>query len=343
MKQLFSTIQLTALASLLLLSSCGNKHRYIPKDTPPAAVEIVRFDSVILNLPTDSASLHDSLQQLALSEPYPMMVFADNVIGVDYEDIDALTAELSRFLTDTIYGFKQVCEDTKREFTDIRLIQHDLNAAFGRLQYAFPEWEIPTLYFMITGFQGNALLLDDGYDFLIATDMYLGTNYPYYNGVAYEYQKKHMQKEYIVNHVLLNTIYCYYPNPSENNQLLDAMLYEGRVRYLMQQFLPGKKPSYIIGYTEEEWAWCEKHEKRIWGLLCDKQDLFCTQPITISSYINEGPFTSEISQESPAQLGVWLGWRIIESYMNNHKEASLQDLLTISDSQMLLRESHYKP
>ena len=107
--------------------------------------------------------------------------------------------------------------------------------------------------------------------------------------------------------------------------------------------MPGKKPSYIIGYTEEEWDWCEQYEKRIWGLLCDKQDLFCTQPITISSYINEGPFTSEISQESPAQLGVWIGWRIIESYMNSHKETSLQDLLSISDSQMLLRESHYKP
>ena len=343
MKQLFYTIQLTALTCLLLFSSCANKHRFIPKDTPPAAVEIVRFDSVILNLPTDSAALHDSLQHLAQSAPYPMMVFADNVIGVDYEDIDALTAELTRFLNDTLYGFKQVCEDTKREFADIRLIQQELNGAFGRMQYAFPEWEIPTLYFMITGFQGNALLLDDGYDFLIATDMYLGSKYPYYNGVAYEYQKKHMKKEYIVNHVLLNTIYCYYSNPSDNNQLLDAMLYEGRVRYLMQQFLPGKKPSYIIGYTEEEWDWCKQYEKRIWGLLCDKQDLFCTQPITISSYINEGPFTSEISQESPAQLGVWIGWRIVESYMNSHKEASLQDLLSISDSQMLLRESHYKP
>ena len=42
MKQQFLSIQLTALTCLLLFSSCANKHRYIPKDTPPAAVEIVR-------------------------------------------------------------------------------------------------------------------------------------------------------------------------------------------------------------------------------------------------------------------------------------------------------------
>ena len=63
----------------------------------------------------------------------------------------------------------------------------------------------------------------------------------------------------------------------------------------------------------------------------------------LTSYLNDGPFTSEISQQSPGRLGMWVGWRIVESYMNHHPEVTLADLLAENDAQHILEHSYYKP
>lgn len=326
----------------LVAAGCSKKERFFPEATEKANVQIVRFDSVILNLPTDSADLYNNLKRIQEENAYSLMVFADYVIGLDYEDTESLTEELQRFLTDTVYGFKEINQQVRNEFADITSLREDINNAMGRLHYLYPDWDTPTLYFMVTGLQGNAYLLESN-DFMIGVDMYLGSDFPYYNGVVYEYQKKQMNKDCITNHVILNKLYYHLDNPSKQNRLLDRILYEGRVMYMMQQLMPQKSAAYIIGYTDDEWKWCERNEKQIWGLICDKQDLFSSQPMLINSYVGDGPFTSEISQDSPSKIGIWIGWRIINSYMKNHPEISLQDMMKLEDSQIILQESGYRP
>ena len=63
----------------------------------------------------------------------------------------------------------------------------------------------------------------------------------------------------------------------------------------------------------------------------------------INSYLNDGPFTAEISQESPGRLGLWVGWRIVDSYMTNNKDVTLIELMGESDAQKILEQSYYKP
>ena len=75
----------------------------------------------------------------------------------------------------------------------------------------------------------------------------------------------------------------------------------------------------------------------------EKRDLFKTESNILSSYINDGPFTSEITQESPGRLGQWVGWRIVNSYMRNNKEVTLQELMNENDAQKILEQSYYKP
>ena len=113
--------------------------------------------------------------------------------------------------------------------------------------------------------------------------------------------------------------------------------------YLLEQLLPGVPKWEVIGYTQEQWDWCEKWEKEIWNRMMDKRDLFKTESMVITSYLNDGPFTSEISQESPGRLGIWVGWRIIDSYMRHNEEVSLQELMKDGDAQKILERSFYKP
>ena len=77
--------------------------------------------------------------------------------------------------------------------------------------------------------------------------------------------------------------------------------------------------------------------------IMDKKDLYKTDPLVLTSYLNDGPFTAEISQQSPGRLGMWVGWRIVESYMNHHPEVTIEALLADGDAQRILEQSYYKP
>ena len=177
----------------------------------------------------------------------------------------------------------------------------------------------------------------------IGADMYLGSDYPYYNMVAYDYQKQTMRKECIPVDVVSAYLFRTLPYTGTKSRLLDQMIYRGKIMFLTAQLfdqLPGYE---VMGWTKEQWKWCERNERAIWHLVMDKRDLFKTENIVLNSYLNDGPFTSEVSQESPGRLGVWLGWRIAESYMAHNENVSLQDLMQEGDAQKILELSFYKP
>ena len=75
----------------------------------------------------------------------------------------------------------------------------------------------------------------------------------------------------------------------------------------------------------------------------EKRDLFKTESSILSSYMNNGPFTAEVTQESPGRLGWWVGWRIVDSYMRNNANITLHQLFEETDAQKILEQSFYKP
>ena len=75
----------------------------------------------------------------------------------------------------------------------------------------------------------------------------------------------------------------------------------------------------------------------------DKKDLFKTESKILTSYLNDGPFTAEVSQNAPARLGTWMGWQITKSYMQHNPDVTLQQLLEDGDAQKILENSYYKP
>ena len=60
-------------------------------------------------------------------------------------------------------------------------------------------------------------------------------------------------------------------------------------------------------------------------------------------YIEETPFTKQFGNDSPGRLGIFLGWKLIQSYMKNNPEVTLPELMQISDYQKILNNSKFKP
>ena len=323
----------------VLLCACQGGREYFPKYLEAVEVEVVRFDSALLSVRPDCAEV--DIKQLYKDYEEFMPVYIEGVLGLNAED----TAEVSRlyanFLTDTTMGFAQTNEEVRKQFADINNIQSELNQGFTRMHYLYPELDIPRIYLLVSGFNASIF----AYDNIIAVgaDMYLGADYEYYNQVVYNYQKVSMNKKFLAGDVLNYYISQNIPYTSKYNRLLEHMLFRGKQMYLLEQLLPNSPLWEVIGYTKEQWDWCVKWEKEIWNRIMDKRDLFKTETMVITSYLNDGPFTSEISQESPGRLGIWVGWRIIDSYMRHNEEVTLQELMKDGDAQKILEKSYYRP
>ena len=323
----------------LVLAGCQRGRAYFPaaKEMTAQHVEVVRFDSALL---VDGQS-EEGIQRLFATYPTFMPLFTEDILGIAASDTAYLQEALPQFLNDTLYGFRQTNAREQELFADIQDIQESLDGAFTRLHYLYPDMPLPTIYLFISGF--NASIYFAGEDIAVGADMYLGSDYEYYNRVVYDYQKQTMRKECIPADVVSAYLFRQLPFTSKKSRLLEQMLYRGKMLYLLSVLFP-ELPAYeVMGYTREQWAWCEQHERAIWHLMMDKRDLFKAEPLLLSSYLNDGPFTAEVSQDSPGRLGTWVGWRVAESYMENHPEVSLQQLMAEGDAQKTLEESRYKP
>jgi len=327
------------IACLMALTACQHGRTYFPKDLETQDVEIVRFDRALLNV--NESTVGQDIRVLYDEYPVFMPLWVEDILGIPSWDTAILEQQLPKFLEDTLYGFKQTNALERELFADISDIQKPLNKAFTRIHWLYPETEIPTLYLFISGFVTPIFMEDDLIG--IGADMYLGSDYEYYNRVVYEYQKQTMRKECIPVDVVSAYLFRTLPYTSTKSRLLDQMIYRGKVMYLTAQLfddLPGYE---VMGWTKDQWKWCERNEEAIWHLVMDKRDLFKTESLVLTSYLNDGPFTSEISQDSPGRLGIWLGWRIVESYMAHNENVTLQELIAEPDAQKILEESYYKP
>ena len=324
---------------LIALVSCHKGRTYFPKDLETQPVEMVRFDQAILNVQTTSVA--EDIRVLYDEYPVFMPLWVEDILGIPSADTAYLEQALPQFLADTLYGFKQTNQREQEVFADVRDLEKSLSSAFSRIHYLYPEEEIPSVYLFISGFQMPVYFGEDLIG--VGADMYLGSDYEYYNRVVYDYQKQTMRKECIPVDVVSAYLFRTLPYTSKQNRLQDQMLYRGKIMYLTAQIFDELPEYEVMGWTKEQWDWCVRNEEPIWHLVMDKRDLFKTESLVISSYLNDGPFTSEVSQDAPGRLGIWIGWRIVASYMEHNKEVSLQELMAEGDAQLILEQSFYKP
>lgn len=322
-----------------MFCGCGNKHHYIPKDIEPIEVEIVRFDNAQLAIRPDSVK--QDIKQLYTDYESFMPIFVEGILGIPTEDTAYLCEMYAHFLTDTVMGFAQTNAKAQTLFANVDSLQETLNMGFSRLHFLYPEWEIPTLYLFVSGFNSSVMYYENIMG--VGVDMYLGSDYPYYNQVVYDYQKQTMRKACVAGDVLSMYLAYHISYNSEYNRLLEQMIFRGKQLFLLAQLLPNEPVWEVIGYSKEQWDWCEQYEQAIWNRIMQKRDLFKTESNVLSSYMNDGPFTAEVTQDSPGRLGLWVGWRIVDSYMRNNKDVTLRELMNENDAQKILEQSYYKP
>jgi len=322
----------------IALVSCGKNKRFdVNTDSEKIEVKIKRFDRDLVKL--DTSALDVEIQKLYEQYPEFMPVYVSDILGVNPNDTVEVRKLIYEFLSDT--AFQSVNRKTLETFNYVSAMEQSISTSYSYIRHYFPEIKLPEVYFFVSGFNRSIMLNDNFVG--IGTDLYLGSDYAKYTEFSYQYLTYNMRPESVSPDIISALLFKSFPFDCKEERLLDNMLYRGKVMYLLSVVMPDEKPNDLMGYSKRQWEWSRKYEKEIWETIVDQKDLFSTDVMLIRKYLNDAPFTTPVSQESPGRLGTWVGWQIVRSYMDNNKNVSLTDLMKDNNYQQIFDKSGYKP
>lgn len=272
-----------------------------------------------------------------LLDAHPL--FAQNYLQMGtYSERDDLIEELLWANKDTL--LIDLYQEVRTYFADISELELELRTAFKHIKYHYPEFKVPKVYTVVTGF-GSDIYLDKDI-LVIGLDYYLPFEHRFQPPDLPLYITKRYQREYLVPMVVKAISTQFNRTDMSQNTLLAEMIYYGKSYHFTKSILPCTPDEYIIGYTADEVAACFANEVMIWSHFVENDLLFTTNPFEIRKYVGEAPYTDAISPDAPGRIGRWLGWNIVDDYRFNNK-FSLQEMMLESDTEKIFRQSGYKP
>lgn len=324
------------LVIVLSLTSCKKNKFEIDVDAEKCAIKIERLDRDFNNI--DTNNVKQSIQQLEKKYGTFLRQYVGGVLALG--NIDSITTESSikGLLSDSVY--KEIYKECQNIYGNTNDIENEIAIGMTYVKHYFPKKQIPRVAMHISGYN-QSIVVSDGI-MSVSIDNYLGSDYAPYQSMAYEYQIQKMNRD----NVAMDLMYAYLLTEfgtTEGGSLLDNMISEGKLLYLMSIFMPNRTDKDIMGYTESQYKWCVDNEKQMWNYLIENKRLYNTSQLVISKFIKPAPFTSEFPQESPGQAALWLGMRIVENYMDANDDVTLEDLMKNKNSQQILEGSNYRP
>jgi hypothetical protein len=266
-------------------------------------------------------------------------VWGEKVIYIGRSDSTGFYERLKKYFSEpTLMGLYR---SEQEQFTDIQSLTDEVASGLAVFLKAFPDIKRPQVYMHVSGLNQNVIVNDEILS--LSADKYLGADYPLYQRFFYDYQRQLMTPARMAPDYLLGFMMAHLPFKGQEDVLLDRMLYEGKIRYILSQLLPDRKVEEYIGYSEAQYAWCSNNRKQIWKTILENQHLFAGNYMTTAQYLKESPYTSFLPVESPGRVGIWLGYQIVVSYMKQNPDTGFRELMALTDYQDFLKRSKYKP
>lgn len=298
-------------------------------------IQIHRFDQALYRL-IDAEN--PTMQDPFLHEYYGMLdVIGKGVLNMQSPETAGYFDRLVNYYSEPT--LKGLYKDAITLYDSIGDIEKQLGVGFAYLQAHFPSMKIPTVYMHVSGLNQNVLVAENLLS--LSIDKYMGKTYPLYLDFFYDYQLEKMQRSHIVPDYLSGWLLSEYPFAGKDNVLLERMVYEGKINYLLSQALPGITPRELMGYSEKDYEWCTTHEKTIWKAMIERKHLYTPDHITTNKYFENMPSTF-LASDAPGELGSWIGWQIVTKYMKETKTTP-EELMKQTDAQAILTASKYKP
>ena len=299
---------------------CENKDK-IAEEVNMIALDlrVSRFDNVFAN---SSAS---DIPNLRIEYPY-LFPAPDSVWIAKLQD--SLQIELR--------------QEVKTEFADFEKETVDIELLFKYIKYYFPKYPVPSVITVTNDVDyNNRIILADSL-LLIGLDNYLGPEHKYYSGLQ-NFIAKDMNRDFIVSNIASAFANKVVSRPKERT-FLAQIIYYGKILYLKDKLMPFHNDGQKITYSQDQLGWAQANEEPMWRHFIENELLYSTDIKLAQRFLDPAPFSKfglELDNESPGQLGRYLGWQIVRSFMDKN-EVSLLQLLNLS-AEEIFKKSNYKP
>ena len=326
------------MAGLVNLSGCSAGRENIDVDNIDLDVKILRLDRDLFKIDIDSIPWQINYIEKKYGEFF--RIFNQMIIRIGDSRSPGYEQSLQRFLTD--FDIYRLHTETENLFPDLGKIENEIEKAFKRFTWHFPGYPVPQVYTFISGFNQSIVAAENIIG--IGLDKYLGRDHEFYSELQVSmFQRNKMYPERIPADCLMGWVMTEFEFDDSDANLLSHLIYHGKLLYIAGKLLPDQHDTLKTGFTNSQLEWCRRNERHMWTHLVEKRLLFSTDTRTTGSFINDGPFTSDFSRDSPARAAVWLGWQIVDSYMRRNSHVSMEELMLDTDYQGILKNARYRP
>lgn len=315
-------IFLLSMLSCLLFLSCEQKSK-VEKAIEETAIEPIKVERF------DKEFFETSPQDLGkLKKKYPYF--------------------FSTTIADTVWTnkmkepiWREVYAEVQKKYASTEKIQSEVETLVQHMKYYFPKTKTPKVITLISDMDYNNKAIFADSLVIISLELYLGKDHKFYTFPKYlkqNFEERQMMPDLVKSFSVREIA------PPTDNMLLSKMIYFGKELYLKDILLPEYTDAEKIGYTPEEVTWCQENESYIWRYFMEREMLFSDEQKLASRFIEPAPFSKfylEIDNESPGQIGCWIGWQIVRSFMENN-DVNVDQMLKMNAKE-IFEKSKYKP
>lgn len=315
----------------------------IKPEAKKITVEFSRFDN---DLFADNFNQPDSTIQL-LKAKYGSFFcdFVERDLMLAPCNDPKLPALLKPFVTN--HDIVETRKEIETVFTPEKINRYneELTAAFQRWNHFFPDSVIPQIIYYQSAWNNNIACSDSALG--ISLDCYLGKNNRITKQLSPEifpnYKKANMEERYLVADAVKGWVAYKSRHYYQPKDMLNELVFYGKLMYIAEAMAPHLEDSLLMSWSSKQLAWAENNEWNIWKTLANEKVMFNTKTFDINKWFIDGPFTGAkgVPQESPPQLGVWFGWKMVRQFMDANPTFTPQQLLQETDNRKIL--SAYKP
>lgn len=310
------------------------------QNAPEIILPMERLDQVLFNL--DTSHIKDTLLGMNPRYPFISEVLLQQMLAIDSSNIEAA---LLSFLT----AYRPI-------FTAVQKINAPVSAhpqlqtLFKNVHYYFPAYELPKkiIYFIgpLDGF-GNSI----GADYMaIGLQMFLGDTSSWYQSEQIKkyfppYMSRNFTPRFIPITAAKNLLQDIAPNSNLTQGLIIEMIEMGKRQYILKKVLPENNDADLFGYSASQYAATIKAEQDIWNYLLKMNLVYAKDPKVASQLLNEGPFSLYFGNEIPGNVGIFIGYQIVKSWMEQQSEKEQSNLIALLQlpAEKIFAESKYKP
>lgn len=285
---------------------------------------------------TDEYTQNNWVEEIAHNQEF-IERFTGNIFGETPQNSLPILTDFREYF-DSLGIFKLVDEEfqsfpEEKEFEDMQ----------KRLIALFPSYKPIPFTTMVSGFNFKNMLLDEQLG--VGLELYLGDEFDYtkLSQVIHDYQMHRFNRDYIVPDAATTIIDDFYEDKGEYNTFMKRIIYEGKKLYLKSLIMPDVDPAILIGLTDLDYEWCASKEQMIWQYFVSEELLYSHELRLWNTYVFDGPFSAGMPENAPSLTGNYVGWKIVESYMEKNSEISIRELLENEDANSIFQKASYSP